>query len=940
MRSFSLFSALCIPSFLLGSLVGITSCDSKEASESSTATNNPLFGATSSSNKQTHKLNQLDILAQDLRIMKRDYVDSHLFQEDRLEEMFMGIVNRLEESVDELRLVRNEDTLYVTVGSVSKQFSIPKLQKLDDIYKIMLPIAEFLDAQLSEEVDRAQVEYSIINGAFAALDPHTMLLPPVQAAEMDVDNSGEFGGLGIEIYVDEGQLTVRRPIEDTPASRAGIQADDQIVQIDGNSTINMDVMEAVSVLRGGVGEPVTIHVMRTGWKEAQPFTIVRGRIKIDPVKVELLSGNIAYVRIQSFNANVSDDMNEYLDDLESKTRLRGIILDLRHNPGGYLSQARYVADKFISSGVLVSTVEGSAREKEFYKATKKGTITDVPMAVLVNGNSASASEIVAGAIRNHNRGIIIGERSFGKGSVQQLHNNSDGSKLKITIAQYLTPGEQSIQSVGIPPDIALHRSIVEKEEDEELISLYWEDWVEREGDLQHHLSNDVLIDGKETFHLRYLQPTDYNPNKIDPKTDWEVLFASRVLKRAPVAERKVALSNLASLISEEQVRENQNIQNAFQSLKRDWLPGENPTSEELLVDISCSGTHAFVAGEEEELEIAITNTSSKDLHQISLWTESDSSVLDRREFYIGHLAAGESVSQKKSIRFPYGYSSEKGDFTVVVRDQENREIKRFPQTYTVQGHLRPRFGYSVKVFDDGSGQSKGNGDGIPQEGEIIEVEVALSNVGTGAAIRPFVSLKNKARRYLNLQSGNLELGEWKKEDGSSCTKEEVSCYNMIEPGKTYTGRLRFEVRSGFESIEDEPYMVLQIGDNFAYDYSTIRAGFSSYFRLEEQIDIIPKKSFVSIQKEQPSLTLTTEHPIERTEEISFLSGFVEDDKAIKQLMIFHNEKKIFYRGESQDMKKLPFGVEVQLESGMNQVSFLAKDKEGLSITETVNIYKP
>lgn len=920
--------------------MGVTSCTSKEESESSTATNNPLFGASGSSKKQVHTLKQLDILAQDLRIMKRDYVDSHLFQEDRLKEMFMGIVNRLEESVDELRLVQNDDTLYVTVGSVSKEFSIPPFQKLDDIYKVMLPIAEFLDAQLSEEVDRAQVEYSIINGAFAALDPHTMLLPPVQAAEMDIDNSGEFGGLGIEIYVDEGQLTVRRPIEDTPASRAGIQADDQIVQIDGNSTINMDVMEAVSVLRGAVGEPVTIHVMRKGWKEAQPFTIIRGRIKIDPVKVELLSGNIAYVRIQSFNANVSEDMNAYLDKLESKTTLRGIILDLRYNPGGYLSQARYVADKFISQGVLVSTVEGSAREKEFYRATKEGTITDVPMAVLINGNSASASEIVAGAIRNHDRGIIIGERSFGKGSVQQLHNNSDGSKLKITIAQYLTPGEQSIQSVGIPPDIALHRSIVEKEEDEELISLYWEDWAEKEGDLQHHLSNDVLIDAKETFHLRYLQPNDYNPNKIDPKTDWEVLFASRVLKRAPVFDRKAALSNLGSMIAEEQIRENKNIESAFQGLKRNWAKGDNPTAADVLVDIVCVGKDGFVAGEEQELELRITNTSSVPLHQISLWTESNSSVLDRREFYIGQIAVGETVSQKKSIRFPYGYSTEKGKFDVVLRDQEKREISRTPLTYTVQGHMRPRFGYSVQIFDDGSGQSKGNGDGIPQDGEIIEIEVALTNVGTGSAIRPFVSLKNKARRYLNLQRGNLELGEWKKEDGSSCSKEEASCYNMIEPGKTYTDRLRFEVRSGFESIEEEPYMVLQIGDNFAYDYSTVRAGFSSYFRLEENIDIIPKKSFVSIQKEQPSLTLTTKTPIEQSEDISFLSGVVEDDKAIKQLMIFHNEKKIFYRGESQDIQKVPFGVELELESGMNQVSFLAKDKEGLSITETVNIYKP
>lgn len=922
----------------LASVLGIA-CQQESSAESSTAANNPTFGSSTGTSSASHNLQNLEVMAQDLRIMRRDYVDSHLFQEERLDEMFMGITKALEGDVDELRIVRNEQILYVTVGTTTQEFDIPKISKLGDLYKVMLPIAKFLDQNLSKDVDRAEVEYSIINGAFRALDPHTLLLPPVQAAEMDVDNSGEFGGLGIEIYVEEGELTVRRPIEDTPASRAGLQADDKIVQIEEYSTINMDVMEAVSVLRGRVGDPVTIHVMRKGWKEPQEFTIVRGRIKIDPVKVELLSENIAYVRIQSFNANVSDDMNSYLDDLQEKYSLNGIILDLRYNPGGYLSQARYVSDKFIDDGVLVSTVEGSARTEEFYRATEENTITDVPMAVLINGNSASASEIVAGAIRNHNRGIIIGERSFGKGSVQQLHRNDDGSKLKITIAQYLTPGKQSIQSVGIPPDIALHRSIIEKEEEEELISLYWEDFVQKERDLQHHLSNADVLDGKEAYHLRYLQPKEYNANKIDPKTDWQVQFARRILKEKGRPYRNSTLASLASVIENEQKREDINIRKAFSELGRDWSVGQNPVGDKFQVKVAVEGVDTFIAGEEKDVVFQITNTSAVPLHQISLWTESDNGVMDQREVYVGSIKAGQTITKTKTLRFPYGYSSEKGEFSVIVRDQQEKEHMRMKQLYTVRGNVRPVFGYDVQFFDDGSGESKGNGDGIPQEGEVIEVEVKLSNIGTGNAIRPFVSLKNKARRYLNLRKGNLELGVWQDKKGDTCTKGSLDCYNIIKPQEEFSGRLRFEVREGFDAVQDEPYMLIQIGDNYAYDYSTIRAGFSSYFRLEDRFDVIPKKGFSPISKKQPFIRLTKQPQIQSEEGISFVSGVVEDDRAIKQLMVFHNEEKIFYQGEEKDIKTLPFGVESKLEDGMNRFSFLAKDKEGLTTTQTVHVYK-
>lgn len=924
-------------SSLVLSLLLPISCSFQEGQDNKSAANLPSFGVNASVSSRPHKLRELRILSEDIDIMKRDYVDSHRFKEKLIDEMFMGILTELEQGFDEIRLVRNKETLYVTIGSKQQEFFVPNFSHLELLYKTMLPVAKFLDEELSKDVDRASVEYAIINGAFSALDPHTTLLPPVQAAEMDVDNSGEFGGLGIEISVKDGALTIKRPIEDTPAAKAGLLADDKIVRIEEYSTINMDVMEAVSILRGPVGEPVTIYIMRKGLKQPLPVTIVRGLIKIDPVKVVRLYDDIVWVRIQSFNANVSDDMNQQLDELNRRKKIRGIILDLRHNPGGYLSQARYVSDKFLDKGVLISTIEGAERKKEKYRATKEDSIVDIPMAVLINSNSASASEIVAGAIRNLNRGIIIGEKSFGKGSVQQLHPNQDGSKLKLTIAQYLTPGERSIQSVGIAPDIQLRTSIIQKEDDEEVISLYWDEWSEREADLQHHLSYDVTLEDDTSYVLRYLQPEDTNLNKIDPFTDWEVQFAQRALRAAPVPERTAALSGLRRFIKKEQQIADTEIQKAFAKIDRDWKSGDNPKMSDIAVDIELVGADSFMAGEAKDIEVRIKNTSSKPLHQISLWTESDNSILDKREFYIGFIDVGQEVVQKKNIRFPYGHSSQEDDFSIIIRDQDHRELKRIPQKFIVKERQRPRFSYSVKMFDDGSGKSKGNGDGIPQKGETIEIEVSIQNVGVGSAIKPFVSLKNKARKYLNLEKGNLEVGVWQTLDGESCPPEGANCYNQIAPGASYSGRLRFSVIKDIEEAKGIPHFLLQIGDNYAYDYNTIRAGFSSYFRLEERLDIQTGAKFVPLDKTQPAINIIHDPKIKADGIVSF-SGFIEDDHGVQQLMIFQNEKKIYYKGEQDEVKKLPFGIETTLKEGNNRFSLLAKDKEGLSTTHTIFVY--
>ena len=348
--------------------------------------------------------------------------------------------------------------------------------------KIFTDVLAYVERNYVEPVDAEKLIYGAIQGMLQTLDPHSSFMPPDVYKELQVETKGSFEGLGIEITTREGVLTVVSPIDDTPAFRAGLKAGDQIIKINGESTKDMTLMEAIKRLRGPRGTHVTISLLRKGWTELKDFTLTRDVIPIQSVKYERLPDGIGYVRIKSFQEATSQDLEKALRDLESNAGgIKGLILDLRNDPGGLLPQAIEVADKFIAQGVIVST-EGR-HEKKQYTAHPEGTRTQFPMVVLVNGGSASASEIVAGALQDHKRALILGSPTFGKGSVQSIYGPlEDGSGLRLTVALYYTPNGHNIQAKGIVPDVRV-------EEDE------WEykspsKRVVREKDLTGHLEKE------------------------------------------------------------------------------------------------------------------------------------------------------------------------------------------------------------------------------------------------------------------------------------------------------------------------------------------------------------------------------------------------------------------------------------------------------------------
>ncbi|MBX3019943.1 MAG: S41 family peptidase [Bdellovibrionaceae bacterium] len=309
-----------------------------------------------------------------------------------------------------------------------------------------------------EPVDSKKLMLGAIRGMLRELDPHTSYMPQEVFKDFETETSGEFGGLGIEISIQNGILTIISPIEDTPAWEAGIKPGDRVVAVDGKSTKGLGLMEASQLMRGKRGSKTVLTVVREKEDEPRDIAIVRGSVKIRSVKPTDLGEGYHYFRVTSFIENTGRDLEKYMAEAVKKAGkdgVKGIVMDLRRNPGGLLDQAIKISDMFLKEGDIVSTIGRDPKQKEVVSATKKGKYTEFPIIILVNEYSASASEIVAGALQDNKRAIVMGARSFGKGSVQHVIKLGDGSGLKLTIARYFTPSGRSIQAEGIQPDIEL-----------------------------------------------------------------------------------------------------------------------------------------------------------------------------------------------------------------------------------------------------------------------------------------------------------------------------------------------------------------------------------------------------------------------------------------------------------------------------------------------------
>ncbi|HJK93401.1 MAG TPA: MXAN_5808 family serine peptidase [Polyangiaceae bacterium LLY-WYZ-15_(1-7)] len=756
-----------------------------------------------------YDLTQLQVLNRAILEVNDHYVEPERIDHRR---MLLAGLNAIQRSVAPV-IVHYEDgaeSLAVQVNDQRREFALD-VNSPWSLARRFREIFGFLQDNLhDEEVDLRDIEYTAVNGMLRTLDPHTVLLTPDIFEEMQMSTRGEFGGLGIVISIREGHLTIIRPMPNTPASRAGLERGDRVVKINDESTLNMPLSEAVDRLRGPPGSRVTVFVRRRNgqgqWQNPQRVELVRAVIHIDSVESRMLDGGVGYISINSFQGNTHEDLRRALAELHRQD-LQGLVLDLRDNPGGLLEQAVRISDTFLSSGTIVTTSSNDPRQREEKFASGEGTEPAYPMVVLLNGASASASEIVAGALKNHDRALVIGQRSFGKGSVQVLNNFQDGSALKLTIAQYLTPGDLSIQGVGIVPDIAIDPMTVDAEDMD--LAVDPEAYL-READLRSALTSDRVRERvRPSEVLRYylnremrqqLREQDPRDNENEEEDEFLLRFSRQLLTRVRASDRREMLEQAQPVLAEVRAEE---MNRAIADLRRlgvDWSEGPDGGPSPVRVEVSTNRPdNVGRAGEPFSVRVRVTNEGDAPLFRLRGTTKSDYRLFDDRELVFGRLNPGETKewtttlgtctteNDERVCRLPRD-TPDRADGIKIEFDELHGHAPEPAELRTrVEALPRPQFAYYVQVADD----IEGNGDGRLQRGEHASLYLRVRNVGRGRTFDTHANLRNLSGRGILLRDGRFRIDD-------------------IAPGEERLVRFTFEVLEDFE--RDETKLELSVID--------------------------------------------------------------------------------------------------------------------------------
>ncbi len=749
--------------------------------------------------KAPYDLTQLTAVNETLKTIRDKYVDPARIKP---RQMFLSALNRVQSEVAQVIVLHEEKspTVKIRVGTEEKDFRVDNVQGPWDVAARLREVFAFLQTNLKNtEVDLRDVEYAACNGILKTLDPHSVFLSPDAYREMNLSTSGHFGGLGIVISIRDQMLTIMRPMPGTPAGRSGLKRLDRIMKINDESTLNMPLDDAVARLRGKPGTKVTIYIHRDGpdgWAGSRPFELTREEIRIKSVESRMLTGGAGYVRVKQFQSSTSNELEAALDGLRKKGGLKGVVLDLRGNPGGLLDQAARVADRFLDRGVIVSTV-GNSEGREEKRAKVRGTEPQYPLAVLVNTSSASASEIVAGALKNHERAIIVGQTTFGKGTVQLVFPRitPDGAALKLTIAQYLTPGDVSIQGVGVTPDIELDPMTADTLE----MDLFTSKRNLRERDLDKSLANGAKrSNDRPSVKVRFNLPESERAKRRalggdiadEFVLDFPIRFARDLVGRLGRGRRADLLRSVKGFIDTAQKQEVAAVSEDLKGIGIDWSApagddAEGPKAGEYEVKVETNRpANKVVAGQSMTLSVTVKNNGDKPVHRLRAITKADNWYYDERELVFGKIGPGET----KKATVPVGACDVEGRrpgstkklplnakrVCSVPKDAVTREDAvriRFSSASgeppkdawvrpTVESLEQPIFAYSYQVVDD----RKGNGDGQVSRGEALTIHLTVRNVGKGSSHETQANIRNLTGAGLLLRGGRFDISNMRPGD--------------------------------------------------------------------------------------------------------------------------------------------------------------------------------
>ena len=922
--------------------------------------------------------------------------------------MLIESLSWLERIIPEVQVNVNDESeeVEILVDKTSKIIDISRIRRLGELYNTLNDVLHFVNENKYHEIKAEDIEYAAINGMLAQLDPHSVVFPPKDFTEFKIGTSGKFGGLGMVVGLRDGILTVISPIEGTPAFRAGLKSGDKIIAIDEDSTINMSLQEAVSKLRGDPSTSVILIVESKKSQTNKTVTLIREIIAIPSVDSKLVDGNIGYIKIRNFQEDTSQSLEEKIAELTAKSgTLKGLILDLRNNSGGLLGQAIAVADKFLSSGMVVITVEPMGKQK-IQKAKKSSKdLAKSPLVVIIDAGSASGAEIVAGALKDNNRAVLIGDTSFGKGSIQQLVDLMNGAALKLTVGKYLTPNFTDIQSVGITPDILLAQSQVSEDE----IILFNESKHFREKDLKKHLDEH----SKATLpyeKIKYLSFTDTDSEKEEQKEkeenyykipdlekDTHVQFAKKIILNTPSYDNNDdLLGQLKPIFEDFKKDEEVKISDALNTLDIDWSTGETIALPSVTTNLHLVPSNGKLkASEELKIEISVTNNSKGTLYQLRGITESKNLLIDKHEFVFGKIETGMTKTSSKTIKIPQNSLSRKDELLIKFSEFNEHAPEDIKSAISIDAQPKPVFSYSYQIIDEGEGLT-GNGDGIIQKGEVVDLVLFVKNIGKGTSEKNIIALRDLNHKEVFIEKGKMELGELLPGESKSF-KLKLSVRDTLEAdsfsvditiadttfGTRISGKLEFNVdqNNNGEKIQLTD-KALKVTDNYVPIYngkslSTPIIAYASNGTIlmadketqawtwcrvkmpEGRFGWIPSDNVeistlaesnkqtapeLFLQNVPPQIELDTQDPHDtfRQEYLS-LSGTARDDNTIKYVYILVNDDKVFYRSNREasetDKSNLSFASDIPLEDGPNIISIVTRDDQDLLSTKSFVVTK-
>jgi len=946
-----------------------------------------------------------------LRLLTRcvGYIRSNYVAPPRVKplSMLMGALKGAESLVPDLMVTPDSDepeltrSVVVRVGDRQRRFQLSGITDLYEMNWKLLDLFEYIATHLPSDVKADEVEYAAINGLLAPLDEHSVYLPPRAYKEMKLDTEGRFGGLGIVITTRKGLVTVVSVLPDTPAAKAGLKSRDQIVEIDDESTVNMRLNDAVSKLRGVPGTTVNILVQRKGWAEPRPFTVQRAEIRIQSVSSEVLGKGTGYVRIRHFQENTKAELEKHLLELRQKKSLDRLVLDLRQNPGGLLEQSVEVGDLFVKEGTLVITEGEGRRMRQEYRADGEAPFANLPMVVLIDMGTASASEIVAAAIKRNDRAILVGDGTFGKGTVQVMYEVGEGA-LKLTVAQYLTPGAISIQGVGIVPDVDL----VPVSLDRENPYLGTQD-LRRDHDPKRELEPfGTLADEKPIARLPVLievpaetEDEDEDGEEGPPiredkfERDETIRLAEDIVRGLVSPTRSKALKEAGDVLAGLIARQDRRIVEGLKGHGIDWTAGAARPEAGVEVRWELEGKQPVLAGEKVKARVTAINKGSEPLFRLHCLSESDNVAFDGREFIFGRVDPGRSVTRELTIKVP-GDSWDRVDQIRFHLFQGSTECPRpEPVTVATRSLPRPRFAYTWQVQDP-----KGNGDGLLNQGESVELVLDIRNLGEGAARKVLVTLRNHSGEGLYVRDGRVNHREGIPVDGAIQAKFRLDLRpgHPLEEVKVEVAVLDFVLReymseelvipvyepqtSAFDATEralramEGGVIVLSAADESSLPLFAVPEGFvfksdarmGDLYRVhagDDRFAFVPssrvelagaaQKASVppgppGLNHVEPALDLkfvgggpfsTVGSEVTLTGTVRFAAR-PDDQKMRRKILVYRGNNKVFFwtrKGEG-DEAQITVDTVVPLVKGMNDIAVYAIEGKGRSAVQRFTVF--